>query len=59
LRGGISVALAPSLPPGKNREIILAVTYVIVVFSIILKGLPIGRLVRKSTGRSDLKLKVI
>jgi CPA1 family monovalent cation:H+ antiporter len=49
LRGGISVALALSLPPGKNREIILAITYVIVVFSIIIQGLTIGRLVRKST----------
>jgi CPA1 family monovalent cation:H+ antiporter len=49
LRGGISVALALSLPPGKNREVILVITYVIVVFSIIVQGLTIGRLVRKST----------
>ena len=49
LRGGISVALALSLPPGKNRDTILAITYVIVVFSIIVQGLTIGRLVRKST----------
>jgi CPA1 family monovalent cation:H+ antiporter len=48
LRGGISVALALSLPPGKNRDTILAITYVIVVFSIIVQGLTIGRLVRKS-----------
>jgi CPA1 family monovalent cation:H+ antiporter len=49
LRGGISVALALSLPPGKNREVILVITYVIVVFSIIVQGLTIGRLVRKGT----------
>jgi CPA1 family monovalent cation:H+ antiporter len=49
LRGGISVALALSLPPGKYRDTILAITYVIVVFSIIVQGLTIGRLVRKST----------
>ena len=48
LRGGISVALALSLPPGKNRDIILAITYVIVVFSIIIQGLTIGSLVRKT-----------
>jgi CPA1 family monovalent cation:H+ antiporter len=48
LRGGISVALALSLPPGKYREVILAITYIIVVFSIIVQGLTIGRLVRKS-----------
>src|SRR5210317_1566548 len=37
LRGGISVALALSLPAGENREAILAVTYAIVVFSIIVQ----------------------
>jgi CPA1 family monovalent cation:H+ antiporter len=46
LRGGISVALALSLPAGENREAILAVTYVIVVFSIIVQGLTIGKLVK-------------
>jgi len=45
LRGGISVALALSLPPGKNREVILAITYMMVVFSIIVQGLTIGKLV--------------
>ena len=53
LRGGISVALALSLPPGKNREAILAVTYAIVVFSIIVQGLTIGKLVRSKT--SEIK----
>jgi CPA1 family monovalent cation:H+ antiporter len=46
LRGGISVALALSLPAGENREAILTVTYVIVVFSIIVQGLTIGKLVK-------------
>jgi CPA1 family monovalent cation:H+ antiporter len=49
LRGGISVALALSLPAGKYREAILAVTYAIVVFSIIVQGLSIGKLVRPKT----------
>jgi CPA1 family monovalent cation:H+ antiporter len=48
LRGGISVALALSLPPGKNRELFLAITYIIVVFSIIVQGLTIGKLVKAS-----------
>jgi len=48
LRGGISVALALSLPPDKNRELILAITYIIVVFSIIVQGLSIGKLVKAS-----------
>jgi monovalent cation:H+ antiporter, CPA1 family len=45
LRGGISVALALSLPAVPAREVILAVTYAVVVFSIIVQGLTIGRLV--------------
>lgn len=48
LRGGISVALALSLPPGAEREAILAITYIVVVFSILVQGLTIGRLFRKT-----------
>jgi len=47
LRGGISVALALSLPAGPEREVILAVTYVVVVFSIVVQGLSIAPLVRR------------
>ena len=46
LRGGISFALALSLPSGSERDIILAITYVIVVFSIAVQGLTIGKLVK-------------
>lgn len=45
LRGGISVALALSLPSGPQRNAILAITYMIVVFSIIVQGLTLGKLV--------------
>ena len=48
LRGGISVALALSLPLGQPRDILLAVTYLVVVFSICVQGLSIGRLVKSS-----------
>ncbi len=48
LRGGISVALALSLPDiGQERSIILVMTYVVVVFSILLQGLTIGKLVQR------------
>jgi CPA1 family monovalent cation:H+ antiporter len=53
LRGGISVALALSLPAGSNREAILAITYIIVVFSIIVQGLTIGKLVKKNEELRD------
>ena len=46
LRGGISVALALSLSVGFPREVILTVTYAIVVFSILVQGLTIGKLVK-------------
>jgi CPA1 family monovalent cation:H+ antiporter len=38
LRGGISVALALSLPRGPERDIIIAMTYIVVVFSILVQG---------------------
>ena len=46
LRGGLSVALALSLPATMPRELLVGITYVIVVFSIIGQGLTIGPLVR-------------
>ena len=48
LRGGISVALALFLPQGPERDLILALTYSIVVFSILCQGLSIGAVVRKN-----------
>ena len=47
LRGGISVALALSLPAGPERSVILGVTYTVVCFSIIVQGLTVGPLVRR------------
>ena len=47
IRGGISIALALSLEPQMERELFLTVTYVIVVFSIIVQGLTIGPLVKR------------
>ena len=42
LRGGISIALALSLPPGSERDVLLAVTYGVVVFSILIQGLTVS-----------------
>jgi CPA1 family monovalent cation:H+ antiporter len=47
LRGGISVALALSLPEGAARDAILAMTYGVVIFSIVVQGLTVERLVRR------------
>jgi len=48
LRGGISIALALTLPESEVRNLILYATYVVVVFSIIVQGLTIEKLIRKS-----------
>ncbi|MBG6236047.1 CPA1 family monovalent cation:H+ antiporter [Pedobacter sp. CAN_A7] len=47
LRGGISVALALSLPPSPYRELILTASFCIVVFSIIVQGLTLNKVVNK------------
>ena len=46
LRGGISVAMALSLPASTYRDAIVAMTYIVVVFSILIQGLTIERLIR-------------
>jgi CPA1 family monovalent cation:H+ antiporter len=53
LRGGISVALALSLPTGQIRDTLVTVTYVVVVFSILVQGLSIGPLVRYARSRHE------
>ena len=46
IKGGISVALAMSLPPFPGRDIILTVTYAVVVTSILAQGLTVGKLIQ-------------
>ncbi len=46
LRGGISVALALSLPAFPDKNLVLALTYGVVIFSIVVQGLTIARVVR-------------
>jgi CPA1 family monovalent cation:H+ antiporter len=47
LRGGISVALALSIPSHMHRNEFVSITYIIVVFSIIVQGLTIGRMAKR------------
>ena len=47
LRGGISVALALSLPASRYRDAIITVTYVVVLFSILVQGLTLSRLLHR------------
>lgn len=51
LRGGISIALALSLPTEMSRSLLLTVTYAVVVFSIIVQGLTVGKLANALIGK--------
>lgn len=53
LRGGISVALALALPEEAGRSLFLKLTYMIVIFSIAVQGLTVGRLYRSIESRSE------
>lgn len=47
LRGGISIALALGLTEEMHRELFLVITYIVVVFSILVQGLTVSKLVEK------------
>jgi monovalent cation:H+ antiporter, CPA1 family len=47
IRGGISVALALSLPDSPERGILLLVTYCVVLFSVIVQGLTVERVIKR------------
>jgi CPA1 family monovalent cation:H+ antiporter len=52
LRGGISVALALSLPASPVKPLLLATTYTVVIFSIVVQGLTVEHVVRRAVRRS-------
>ncbi len=45
LRGGICIALALSLPPSSARDLIISITYIVVIFSILVQGLTIKKVI--------------
>jgi monovalent cation:H+ antiporter, CPA1 family len=47
LRGGICIAMALALPHGPTRDVILVATYVVVMFSVIVQGSTMERLIRR------------
>lgn len=55
LRGGISIALALSLSGMDHYELILNVTYIVVIFSIIVQGLSVGKLAKRLIGAEYLQ----
>ncbi|MEO6820498.1 MAG: sodium:proton antiporter [Ginsengibacter sp.] len=54
LRGGISVALALSVPKYMYGEMFVSITYIIVLFSIVVQGLTIGKFAKKLQEKNKL-----
>ena len=42
LRGGLSIAMALSLPASDGRDVLLGMTYAVVAFSILIQGMTFG-----------------
>jgi monovalent cation:H+ antiporter, CPA1 family len=55
LRGGISVALALSLPKEMYGNMFVSITYIVVLFSIIVQGLTIGKFAKKLTATEKIR----
>ncbi|WP_439557381.1 cation:proton antiporter [Dyadobacter sp.] len=53
LRGGVSIALALSIDSGLSKDILLAITYFVVLFSIIVQGLTVGKLTARMSNAED------
>ncbi|HCN50410.1 MAG TPA: sodium:proton antiporter [Chryseobacterium sp.] len=49
LRGGISIALALSLPQNPYKDILVSITFVIVIFSILIQGITVEKVIKKLT----------
>ena len=59
LRGGLAIAMALSLPPGAERNLIVPATYAVVVFSVLVQGTTLrpvfARVLRGRAGESDVR----
>ncbi|GGB99421.1 cation:proton antiporter [Dyadobacter sediminis] len=54
LRGGVSIALALSIDQDLNKDLLLAITYFVVLFSIIVQGLTVGKLTAKMSETAEV-----
>ena len=56
IRGGVSIALVLSMPTGEWKELLLEITYIVVLFSIVVQGLTVGKVAHrflKDDGNED------
>jgi CPA1 family monovalent cation:H+ antiporter len=59
LRGGLAVALALSLPEDMYREPFVSITYIVVIFSILVQGLTVGSVARKLSSGESKKINAL
>jgi CPA1 family monovalent cation:H+ antiporter len=61
LRGGIAIALALSIPHTPERDIIITITYAVVIFSIVVQGLTISPMLQRysSNGNAQIQCKKV
>lgn len=59
LRGGLAIALALAIPPSPERKIILPMVYAVVLFSILVQGLTVNKLVKKCLARMHAEKKCL
>ena len=50
LRGGVPIALSLTLPEFEGRDLIITMTYVVVVASILYQGLTVNRMLKTMVG---------
>jgi monovalent cation:H+ antiporter, CPA1 family len=50
IRGGVSIALVMSMPYNEYKDVLLEITYIVVLFSIIVQGLTVGKVANKVLG---------
>lgn len=56
IRGGVSIALALSIPQNEYNKIIISITYCVVVFSIVVQGLTIGKVANPNKIATEEKI---
>lgn len=55
LRGGVSVALALTIDESLHQSLLLSITYYVVVFSIVIQGLTIGKVAQMQKGENKVR----
>lgn len=53
IRGGVSIALVLSLPSGEYKDLLLEITYIVVLFSIVVQGLTVGKVAKKVLSENE------